>query len=505
MIGMKKFLVYLVFLMFWITFPVLFVYAAEEGDDIPCTSASAESVQMFLKGREAYEMGRIKDAEAYFDKALMKDQRFAQAWLYKAFVSVTDEDRDINLGKALMNRSFASEGEKILIDLATPLPENKSFQRLKAAQKLVGLYPSGVRALLVLANEYQLLEEFAKFRELAHLAIQMEPDSPLGYRSLASSFLFNPPVDFALAVKYMEKYVALRPHEPSAHIAMGDVYRANLSLMQARDAYDKAARLDPACTIALAKRGYMHSYLGMFDKARDDFSKARDMVVENEYPEHPDNNPASYLFPVTGLLPDAASWSGITSTAGTHGGKYKMEGVTPDHHFCCTVVSMSGGLFVTPFQSQKECLCLQREFVMESRVPGMRVMDANFAFMAAMRAIQQGDFENAGNHILAYTELSNPGENASRNEAGNFLLGLMHMHQGHYAKAISSYLKSDVNNICVKYNLGVAYHFMGNLEEAEKMFAEVIKTTSPANSNSEMVKTANRWMKSMAVATEQQK
>lgn len=503
--SVKKIPAYLLLLLFWIVVPLLYAFADSEGNDIPCTSSSSEAVQLFLKGREAYEMGRISDAEAYFDKALLKDHRFALAWLYMAYVSGSDGNWDVNLEKASLNRSTASEGERILIDLALTSPESNPEQRLVLAQKLVELYPSGVRALLVLANEYQLHEDFNKYRDLAHIAIHLDPESPLAYRSLASSFLFNPPIDFSLAIRYMTKFAELRPHEAFAQIALGDVYRANLSLMHARDAYDRAVRLDPACTVALAKRGYMHSYLGMFDNARDDFRKAVEMAAENQNPAQQNRNLASYLFPATGLLPDGAFWPDNPLRAVTHGGKFKMEGITPDQHFCCTVVSMSGGLYVAPFQSQKECMCLQREFAQESIPPGLRAMEANFAFVAALRAIQQGEYELASENIRKYSEYSSPGRKATRNEASNFLTGLMQLNKGQYAKAIASYLKSDVTNICVKYNLGVAYHLAGDLEQAEKMFSEVVQTISPANKNSEMIKTANRWMKSMAVAMEQQK
>lgn len=505
MIAIKKILMIFACLLLWIILPKPSLCAGEEGSEIPCTSSSSEAVELFLKGREAYDMGRISDATTFIDKALMKDQQFALAWLYKAYISGSAGDRDLYLGKAQTNRSKASVGERILIDMAGTLPEQGSSERLLLATKLVELYPSSVRALMVLAGEYQLREDYAKFRDLAHIAIHLDPESPLGYRSLASSFLFNPPVDFSLAVKYMGKFVELRSNEAFAHIALGDAYRAQLSLLQARDAYDRAVKLDPACTIALAKRGYMHSYLGMFDNARDDFRKAQDMASENEVPDQPNRSLVCYLFPFTGSFPEEASGLGNLAMAGANGSKYKMEGITPDHHFCCTVVSMSGGLYVAPYQSQKECMCLQREFAQESIVPGTRAMDANFAFMAALRAIQQGDYESASQNIRKYSEYSSPGKNVSRNEACNFLLGLMYLNQGQYNKAISSYLKSDVTNICVKYNLGVAYHLTGDLEQAERMFAEVSQTNSTSYSKSDMIRTANRWMKSMSIAMEQQK
>lgn len=493
------------FLFLWITVPGLILYASAGGSDIPCTSSSTEAVDLFLKGREAYDMGRIQDASAFFDRALLKDQQFALAWLYKAYISGSSGERDLYLQKAQDNRSKVSAGERILIDIASTLPDKNSEERLVLASQLVKLYPSGVRALMALANEYQLREDFVKFRDLAHIAIRLDPESPLGYRSLGSSFLFNPPVDFSLAIKYMEKFVELRPNEAYAHMALGDVYRAEMSLFKARDSYDRAAKLDPACTLALTKKGYMHSYLGMFENARDDFRKARDLAVEDLSLELPNRSLLSYLFPSAGIMPEEAFLFGNPALASGSRGKSRMEGNTSQNHFCCTVISMSNGLYVAPFQSEKECRCLQKEFLQESIVPDSRAMDANFAFIAALRAIQQGDYELASQNIRKFSEESSPGKNSSRNEASNFLIGLMHLNQGHYGRAISSYLKSDVNNICVKYNLGVAYHLNGDMEQAEKMFAEVAETNSPAYSKSEIVKTANRWTKSMAVAMEQEK
>jgi len=459
------------------------------------TSSSVEAVQLFEQGRDAYEMGRIDDANHLLAKALQKDEHFASAWLYKAYAAESEPEWKSNLEKALWNRTYASEGEKILIDIALTYPDNDVAERFKLAERLTELYPESARALLVLAGEHQMKGEFSKFRDLAHEAIRLDPDSPLGYRALAASLMFNEPADFSLAIKYISKFVELRPNEVSSHISLGDVLRANLDLTLAKEAYSNAIKIDPASAIALSKRGYVETYLGMFDEARSDFKRAYALASDGK--EKPNRQLVSYLFPGNGKIMGTE----INIASQSHGvakRKMPMAGDSDNCYFCCTFISMVNGLYISPDKSMSACRCLQRELTIESHAPESKVVEANIAFVDGIRAIQQKDLDKGRKKALEFAEISNPEVVPVKNEAYNFMMGMIHFAEGSYVKSVNCFNRSDVSNICVKYNLGLAYDKLGMFEDAEKMFTDITCGDYGALKKPCMISIAGKWLNTLA-------
>jgi tetratricopeptide (TPR) repeat protein len=498
MITLKKNLfVSLLTMLILLTLPLVCFAGGYGKAGFPVTSSSDEAVQLFEQGRDAYEMGRMGDALLLLDKALQKDAHFASAWLYKAYAAEAEAEWKSYLDQALRYSSYASAGEKILIDIALTYSDNDVAERFRLAKRLTKLHPKSARALLVLAGEYQMKGEFLKFRDLANEAISLEPESPLGYRALAASFMFNEPTDFSLAEKYIRKFVDLRPNEASAWVSLGDVLRASLDLEPARNAYSNALKIDQSSVIALSKRAYVETYLGMFDDARSDFKKAR--ILASESREKPNRQLVSYLFPGNGKI----MGSEIDLASSAHApSKHRMPlaGDSDNCYFCCTFISMVNGLYIVPDKSLTACRCLQREFNMESHAPESKVVEANFAFVDGIRAVQLKDLDKARKKALEYAEISNPGIPPVKNEAYNFMMGMIHYAEGSYNKSVNCFNRSDVSNICVKYNLGLAYDKLGQFEEAEKMFADVTCGDFGALKKPQMVNIAGNWLKSLTEA-----
>jgi tetratricopeptide (TPR) repeat protein len=480
-----------------LTLPLVCFAGGSGKAGLPVTSSSDEAVLLFEQGRDAYEMGRMGDAQLLLDKALQKDTHFALAWLYKAYSAESEPEWKGSLEQALRYRTYASAGERILIDIALTYSDNDVSERFRLAKRLTELHPESARALLVLAGEYQMNGEFSKFRDLAHEAISLEPESPLGYRALAASFMFNEPTDFSLAEKYVRKFVDLRPNEVSAHVSLGDVLRASLDLEPARNAYSNALKIDQSSVIALSKRAYVETYLGMFDDARNDFKKARMLASEGR--EKPNRQLVSYLFPGNGKI----MGSEIDLALSAHGpskSRMPLAGESDNCYFCCTFISMVNGLYIAPEKSLTACRCLQREFTMESHAPDSKVVEANFAFVDGIRAIQTMDLDKARKKALEYAEISNPGVVPVKNEAYNFMMGMIHYAEGSYNKSVNCFNRSDVSNVCVKYNLGLAYDKLGQFEEAEKMFTDVNCRDYGALKKPAVVKIAGSWLKLLSEA-----
>jgi tetratricopeptide (TPR) repeat protein len=466
--------------------------------DIPATTSSGEALELFIQGRDAFEMGRLSDATVLFDKALQKDGRFASAWLYKAYASGSDAEWKGNMEKAVHCRTYASEGEKLLIDIALTYASDDSKERYRLANQLATLYPGSARALLIKAGEYQLQGDFSKFRDLAQEAIAREPGSPLGYRALAASWLFNDPVDFDLAQKHMLKFVELRPNEASSHIALGDIYRANLDLELAMVNYQKAAIADPSSSIALSKLAYVQTYMGRFDEARANFKRASALNLNPEG-VRANGKISSYLFPGTGRIDDPGDEL-VEAVIKKTGKKLTMDGNSDNCFFCCTFVSMNSGFHIAQKSQLTACRCLQYEFEKESCVPDAKTVESNIAFVESIRALQQNNFEQARQMAAQYAELTSPEIPANRNEAYNFLMGMIHQGEGHHTKAVTSFLRSDASNVCVKFNLGISYDKLHRFDEAKQMFADVAACEYNTRIKPQLIRNSENWLKSLEVA-----
>ncbi|MGM0621938.1 MAG: tetratricopeptide repeat protein [Bacteroidota bacterium] len=464
--------------------------------EIPEKNSSEEAAQLFVQGREAFEMGRISDAIVYFDKAVQKDAQSAVAWLYKALTAETDTDRKIGIDKAVLFRNNANEEERILIDIELTFADKNSEKRFQLAKQLAEMHPEDARSLLLLASEYQHLGKISQFRDLASEAIRGEPGSPLGYRALAASWLLNDPVDFSLAEKYMQKFVELRPNEASAHIALGDVYRAFLNLEKAKAAYSKTIELEPQNAAALSKRGYIHTYQGMFEEARADFKKASALASPMRDYSRPDVSMFSYLFSGNEKL--AATNTEPASNIQNKNKRFPLNGNSDNCYFCCTFISMTHGFITSPVLSLSPYHCLRREFNRESRVPDETTIEANIAFVEGFRAIQHEKYDKAKQIIGEYARTVSPEMKPKKNEAHNYLAGLIHYGKGNYSNALASFKKSDTGNIFVKYSMGLVYDKLGMHEKANKALTEVAEFNFANACNTQMAKAANGWLESFS-------
>ncbi len=261
--------------------PVFCLAITLDKNEIPvtCKASAVQALDAFFAGREAFEMGRVIEANNFFNKAILEDPQFAMVYLYKAYCSRSESEWKMNINLAEQNKKLVSEGERILIEMESTFSIKNGKERLALAKHLVELFPLSARARLILAGEYQIRKEFTRFRELTRDAIQLDSKSPLGYRSMAASYLLNEPRDFELAQNCMEKYTELYPNEAISHIALCDVYRARVVWDLAIKAYDEAILLDPKNDISYAKRGYVNIYHGDFENARKDWEMVNKLYL----------------------------------------------------------------------------------------------------------------------------------------------------------------------------------------------------------------------------------
>jgi predicted Zn-dependent protease len=95
-----------------------------------------------------------------------------------------------------------------------------------------------------------------------------------------------------------------------------------------------------------------------------------------------------------------------------------------------------------------------------------------------------------------------PQKPASRNEAFNFLMGLLYSGKEQYARALSAFKKSDTSNSCVKYCMAIAYNQLGRIDEAEQLFTELAGCQKADGPKTAVVKLSDNWVKTVAAIRE---
>ena len=100
---------------------------------------------------------------------------------------------------------------------------NNFDAQLALAKQLTDKYPNSPRAWLVLAAAQAALNQFDEQRATLAKVTELAPGfSPAAF-TLAGSYLFNEPTDFAKAEKYYRQAITLAPGNDMYYWSLGDV------------------------------------------------------------------------------------------------------------------------------------------------------------------------------------------------------------------------------------------------------------------------------------------
>ena len=442
--------------------------------EIPITCSSDEARAAFIEARDALDMGRTNDARALLDKAIKKDPKFACAYLFKAYSPNSAAEWKSNMELAVANKSAVSEGEQILIEMKMTFLNNDAEKRFVLAKKLVEKYPASQRALLVLAGEHQGRKEYAKARNLMNTAMQINPEFPLPHRDLGFSSLFDEPKDFDLAEKHMIKFVELRPDEASTHIGLGDVYRAQQKLKKARDAYAKAAEINPESDVAFSKKGHANTYLGYYEEARADFKQAQEVAKDNSKATWANYATFTYLYAGDAKSALAANQKVIDEIDDMGIPEDQLIGPKMGTHFNRAMMAMYNGKFDIAEEALKQrAMYMLQEAEEVASDDFTRGQKASIALTDGILAARRGDYRTALLKADENTKLLEPDNNPRKLEGYQRLRGLIALLQKNYNEAVEHYQKANVNNVQVKHELALAHEGLGNVEQAYKLFKEV--------------------------------
>ncbi len=409
-----------------------------------------------------------------FRSAVKHDPEFAYAWLNIGNVAFSAQEFGEATRKAHTVMAGKSEGEKLLIEINMRFLDNDIDRQMELAKQLTDKFPESPRAWVVRAAVEAGLNKWADQRNSLKTALSLDPRFTAAHTTLGASYVFNEPKDFGAAVKAYKAAVAAEPGLAIHYWGLGDAYRAQSDLENARAMYTRAVQLDPYNGVALAKRGHVNSFLGNFDEARSDYDRARDVAVGPNKAFL--NNYKMFTWIYEGK-PDMA-------VANLEGLYNEIPGMgLPDNqqsgakNFTLTnaaMVCMHKGMH----DDAGRLLAMRDENLRASaKAVGtdefMQIQEANIAVMHGMLAAREGNYRKAEKFAKAAEEAVASHENPRKNEGAHQVHGDVAMAKGDYGKAVDHYRQANLNSIYVKYHLALALEGAGETDEAKKMFREV--------------------------------
>ncbi|PYO98831.1 MAG: hypothetical protein DMD60_03075, partial [Gemmatimonadetes bacterium] len=248
----------------------------------PITTSSAEARARFLEGLREFDLGRFIDANVHFKAAVAADPDFAFAYLNVANTANSLADFKTNLAFAEQHAAGASDAERIQIQMTRKGFDNDLAGQLALGERLVQQYPQSPRAWLALAAAQIGLNKNEDARASIVKALEISPKLYVAHATLGNDYIFGEPHDFTKALAHMQEAEALAPDESNAHLLVGDAYRAQHNLEQARDEYLRGHELDPRNAVLLVKAGHANTFLGDYAAARADYDSAMAVGRANE-------------------------------------------------------------------------------------------------------------------------------------------------------------------------------------------------------------------------------
>lgn len=440
--------------------------------NLPVTTTSADARMHFLMGQRELDLGQVFDANVHFKAAVAADTNFALAYLNVANTGNSLAEFTTNLALAERHIAGASDAEQFQIQIARKGLDNDVNGQLVLARQLVAKYPENPRAYLVLANVQTALNRNVDARASMMKAVGLAPRLLVAHTDLGNSYLFGEPKDFAKALTHMQHATALAPNEPSMHDQLGDVYRAQNNLDQARMEYTRGHELNPADASLLQQRGHVNSFAGNFVAARADYDSAIAVGRGNER---------------AGFAPFRAYvsiYAGDTKQAVAELNQLVagVDAMNVPGAIGVKIAALSDvaviAIHTSDFATAQQALTLRTPLLMQraensGSAAVQRDAEANVAYFDGWLAARKGDYVAAGKAAERVAALVTQDQNPRKFEPVHELKGYIALYQGNFREAATQFAQGNLTDPYIKYQYAFALQGAGDKVKGNQLMHEV--------------------------------
>ena len=446
--------------------------AARDHMMIPLTSSSAEAKHHFMLGLRSLDVGLAPAARSHFAAAVAADESFALAHLYSAFTANSLGAYRAHLERAGQLADRASTAEQLMIRIEQRDFANDQQGRLELAQQLVAAAPTNPRALQTLAAVQFALGRPADARATLERAIQLAPRFAPVHIQLGNSYLVFEPRDLARAEEHVRHAVDLEPNEAYTHDFMGDVFRAQNRLAEARAEYTRMGELDPSRALAFQQRAHVNAFLGNFAEARADYDRAIALGDPDEKASYGVYRALTAVHAGDPVAAERELDQLVTIIDGMN-----LPGATGAKIFALFTqlqIALHHRHFDVAERAVDRLRPLFRQQAEMGRTPEFRrAREADIAYIEGILAARKGDYATARSKAQEYMRLREADNNPRKNEAAHELLGMIELAQGNHQAAVAHFAQADPNDLYVTYHHALALEGAGRTAEARELFRRV--------------------------------
>jgi len=436
-----------------------------ETQEIPITTQSEEARAVFIKAREMSEHSRTDEAREYFDKAIKLDPDFAQAYLYRSFDFLSDEDLKIHLNQAVALLDKVSEGEQLLIkqSKAYRLDNNLDVQ-FELRQQLVQKYPGDKRALNLLGIAYYGRDEDAKAIAQLKAAIALDRNYPPPYNQLG--YAYREIGEYEKAEQAFKDYITLIPDEPNPFDSMADLYMKMGRFEEAIENYQKAVDLDPVFGISQRKIGTSLVFLGRYEEGLEACLIAIEMEL-TPWDRLEDRDMIVRLYLYKGDYLKALEATEKLLDVGTEAGLPTW--IPYAHIMKCRILFETGDLDA----AEQSLVEYRQSMEVTDFTPATVDWFARTTLaMEARIAAKRQDFETALSKADEYLVKLKARKDPYTTKNYHGLVGMIYFDTSDNEKAIENFKLSNQENPFTLFYHGVAQSKAGNNEKAQVLFAK---------------------------------
>ncbi|HEV7836499.1 MAG TPA: tetratricopeptide repeat protein [Gemmatimonadaceae bacterium] len=435
---------------------------------IPVTTQSSTARAEFMQGIRDLDAERNVDARRHFNAAATADPNFAMAHYYSAIDGESFAAYRRHLDEAIRTMNGASPAEQLWIRAEQKSGDNDINSQIAIAEQLVQMTPSDPRAYQYLANAQLAANQRAQSRATLERAIQVQPNFAPALIQLGNFYLITEPRDVAKSEIYFRRALAIAPNEAFVHDYMGDLYRAQNNLSQARAEYTRMAELSSTRGEAYQQRGHVNSFMGNYAEARADYDRAVALSDANTKPGYADSHA---LVSVYAGDPRAAEEElerlaasvdpNIPSATGQKIGALQDEAQIALHN---------GHLDVA-----QRAIDMLRPLYRQQGVEGgsdaaRRNSEFNIGYWEGMLAARRGDYATARQKAQDMMAQVAPLQNPRKNEGAHEVLAMADLLQGNYQSAAAHFAEANPDDVYLWYQRGLALEGAGRSAEAKEYF-----------------------------------
>ncbi|MDX1530292.1 MAG: tetratricopeptide repeat protein, partial [Rhodothermales bacterium] len=301
----------------------------------------------------------------------------------------------------------------------------------------------------------------------------LDPNMVAAHLQLANSYMLNTPRDLDQAEEHAQRAIALMPEEATPHDVLGDVYRQQGRLEEARDAYTEAANYAGDDGLPYQQRGHVNSFLGDYEAARSDYDRAIAMARGNQGPSF---GVFRSFVNVHADDPEAAVEE-LTTLAD------EIDGMDIPEPTGLKIFALGSAVQIAlhhGMADEAEALIADWSALMREQAAATdseafeRGQEAAIAYNEARLAAKRGDYAAAEAKADEIAQLVEPDANPRKMEPVHEIRGIVALEQGDYNAAVEHLRQGNVeNDIYIRYHLAQALEGAGETDEAMELYNDV--------------------------------